>query len=402
VSIGIVSVTSFALVLVCSVMIGRALAAPLGLEQQGGTGGSTADPIRCWWTTDKQAVHVGERFTLALTCGVAETIPLTAVADQERLAPNAMQLPPFEVISGTRHQDVVARPSRFFQYEYTLRLLGEGFFGQDVEIPSLKVSYRIHSSSGSDADGRELTYVLPALPMRIMSLVPKTATDIQDASRRTFADMEARRFRATEESTAGAIFLTAAVILLLVAAVRVVGRYRERTLDVPRPLPPRVVLRGCLLGIRRLETAVMRDGWTPELTAGALAVFRVVGALAIQKPVAQAQVRRDGQTREGQLMLRSGFVRPKRWVVSAPTTAKAMAEAECNEDLTRGRGASQATVEKIQDTLRVFDAARYNRDGELNTTDLDAALERGLNGTRGLRFMSARAIRLRIWNSAQF
>src|SRR2546428_11685485 len=76
------------------------------------------DPIKCWWKTDKSAVEVGEQFTLTLTCGVIENRGTTAVAKTDQLDPGALHLEPFEVVSGTRHDDIQAPPWRYFHYEY--------------------------------------------------------------------------------------------------------------------------------------------------------------------------------------------------------------------------------------------------------------------------------------------
>jgi hypothetical protein len=103
-------------------------------------------PIRCWWRTDTTHVRIGERFTLTLTCAVIETSSITVVASTNGLDPGAVQLTPFDVVGGTRHDDIVASPWRYFQYDYRVRLLSDGFFGQDVQIPSLPVTYNIQSS----------------------------------------------------------------------------------------------------------------------------------------------------------------------------------------------------------------------------------------------------------------
>src|SRR5918996_3555918 len=155
-----------------------------------------SDPIRCWWKTDKTAIRVGERFRLVLTCGVIETTGITVVPAVNQLEPGAISLTPFEAVSGVRREDVVAPPWRYLQYEYTMRLLSEGFFGQDVNVPSLTVTYNLQSSGGG-VEGRDQTYMLPPLPMRVLSVVPRTAADIRDASGQTFADVESRRFRST-------------------------------------------------------------------------------------------------------------------------------------------------------------------------------------------------------------
>src|SRR6185436_4310781 len=58
---------------------------------------------------------------------------------------------------------------------YSVRLLSEGFFGQDIAIPSLNVTYNIQAAAGNGAQGRDQTYVLPPLPVRVAMLVPKDA-----------------------------------------------------------------------------------------------------------------------------------------------------------------------------------------------------------------------------------
>src|SRR5438093_13628956 len=76
--------------------------------------GGESDPIDCWWRTDRSAVHVGEHFTLTLTCGVMDTSEARVAADRDRLDPAALDLTPFEIIGGTRHDDIEAPPRRYF------------------------------------------------------------------------------------------------------------------------------------------------------------------------------------------------------------------------------------------------------------------------------------------------
>jgi len=373
------------IVLACGAWLGTRVdaQAPAGAP---GAGDVELDPIKCWWRTDKDAVHIGEQFTLVLTCGVVETSRIKILPDLSQLEPTVVQLTPFEVLGGTRHKDIQAPPWRYFQYEYTLRLLGDTFFGQDIDIPLIKVTYKVESVSSGGTQGRDQTYALPALPMRIMSLVPKRATDIKDASPRTFADIEARLFRATGELVAAAIFFGFAVVLVGLALVRIVGHYGQRAAAVARPLPLGTVLGGCLRGIGRLKSDVAREGWTPELAGRALTVFRIAGAVALGRPVAQTLVDIDVPGREGQLVLRKGILRPRRALVSAPTRANATARPLANAN---GKGPgprTQAMLEDIRASLHVFNAVRYSRNGHVDTTALDAALDNGATAIRRLRF----------------
>src|SRR5687767_5100648 len=184
-----------------------------------GPGEVATDPIRCCWRTDRSAIRVGERFIVTLTCGVIETGSITVVPNATQLDPGAVGLTPYEVVTGRRHEDVIAPPWRYLQFEYEARLLGDGFFGQDVNIPALTVTYNVQQGN-SGPQGRDQRYTLPALPMRVLSLVPRAAADIRDSSRETFAAIEAHRFRATAIFVAAGIVFAFAALLVLFGVVR--------------------------------------------------------------------------------------------------------------------------------------------------------------------------------------
>ena len=132
----------------------------------------------------------------------------------------------------------------------------------------LTVTYNL-KSAGADSTGRDQTYVLPALPMRILSLVPKAAGDIRDASSMTFADIESRRYsahrgarrRVGSRSSFAAVFAVLALVLRVRAAL-------PRDARRPRRKPvPAVVGAG-----RRAPTAlrdVQRDASRGRVVAGA-------------------------------------------------------------------------------------------------------------------------------------
>jgi hypothetical protein len=343
-----------------------------------------SDPIKCWWKTQKSAIRIGERFGLTITCGVIETEQIRVVADQTSLDPAAIELAPFEVIGGIRHRDVVSPPWRYFQYSYTLRLLDDEYFGRDLNVPPIQLTYNVQSSGGGGARGLTQAYGLPALSMRILSLVPLSASDISDASSESFADMEARTFRASSELAAAAIFFAFAFVLAVLGAVRFVGKYRTRTPVEARPLAAGTVLRGCVRMAGELHTEVSGSGWTPELIGRALAILRVAGAVAVGRPVAQALVDTGVREREGQVAVRLGLLRSRRAMISASTTAANLAGTPA-----KGRSRQAAAVgpalEDIQDSIRVFSAVRYRPDARFDTTALDEALERALNAIRRLR-----------------
>lgn len=342
-----------------------------------------SDPITCWWKTDKEAVRVGEPFTLALTCGIMETSTVRVAVDPGRLDPTALDMTPFEVLGGTRLQDIAAPPWRYFQYSYTLRLLGEEFFGRDVDIPALPLTYRVQPASGDAEQGRDQLYLLPALPVRALSVVPVTATDIRDAPADTFADIESRRWHATLEFTAAAILLAFAAVLVGAAAAGVVGRARAGQPAAAPPLPVQAVLRTCEREAQRVRSATS-SGWTPELIERVLTAFRIAGAVALGRGVAERRVERRERPREGQLAVEVGLWRPQRRLVSAPTTAAAIAARLA------GNGEAPAThhretLEDIAAPLHVFGAAYYGRGVALDTEALDSALDQGMRALHHLR-----------------
>jgi hypothetical protein len=340
------------------------------------------DPITCWWKTDTNAVHVGEHFTLTLTCGLADTGRVTAVPDVKSLEPTTVQVAPFEVVRGVRHQDIHIQesPWRYLQYEYTLRLLGEGYFGRDVDIPSMNVTYNIRSPGG-ETQGRDQVYALPALPMRVISLAPVKATDIRDTPRDSFADIEARRFRATAEFIAAGVFFGFAVLLLGFAVARLANRYRQQAPVAARPIRSRAVLAGCLRALGRLKSNVAHTGWTPELAARALAVVRIAAAVALGRPVAQTLVDINVPRQDGQIVLRKGMLR--RALISAPTTEDSFAAPPATGNGPGPR--ARAMIEQLRESLQTFSAACYGRADHLDTTALDSALDNGMRAIQRLR-----------------
>ena len=108
-------------------------------------------------------------------------------------------------------------------------------------------------------------------------------------------------------------------MLLGLALVRVVGRYRVRTPASERPLGLGAVLGGCLREAGRVKADAV-GGWTPELASRALTVLRIGGAVALDRPVAQTIVDAAVAPHAGQLALRKGFFGRRRSLVSNATT----------------------------------------------------------------------------------
>lgn len=307
-------------------------------------------------------MHVGERFTLTLTCALLDAADGRVVADRDRLDPAALDLTPFEIVGGTRHDDIEASPRRYFQYSYTLRLFGDEHFGRDVDIPSIPITYSIETSGATATRGREQLYILPALPVRMLSLVPVTATDIQDAASDTFGDIDRRTLRADGELTAAGVLFTLAAVLAGLAIVRVA---RPRLAAAEQGLlSPGEMLRGCLREATRVKTEAQRAGWTADLIGEALTVLRIAGTLTLGRSVAQQVVEGSVTARDGQLAIRKGALRARRVVISGAATS--------------------SSIDELNEGLRVFTAARYGRANDLDRARLDATLDSAIDAMRRL------------------
>jgi len=342
-----------------------------------------SDPIRCWWKADRTAVRVGERFGLVLTCAVIKAGPITVEPVLNQLEPGALSLTPFEVVSGgPKVDDVIVPPWRYIQREYVLRLLSDGFFGQDVAIPSLMVTYN-QMSAGTGQQGRDQTYILPALPMRVLSLVPKGAADIRDASGLTFASVESRRFRASVATMTAWISFAFAGVMALFALSRVVGLVRVSKTQAVKPLPATSLLRASLRVLAQVKEDTAGTGWTSELSRRAVAALRIAGATAVGKRVAQNLVAGSVPEREGQLTVSTGWPKRKTVLLSAATTP-ATITSELNNG-SRADTRTRSSAESIAQAIGVLSAAAYGRTSPSDNTTLDAALEDSTEAVRQLR-----------------
>jgi hypothetical protein len=315
------------------------------------------EPVTCWWRTTATSIRVGEPFIVILTCSLLQTEAARAIADESRLEPSVVQLPPFEVVGGTRARDLTTAGRRFVQFEYRLRTIAENVFASEVALPPLELTYRVESrvASGDSLAGRDRTYALPPLTIRVLSLVPDTADDIRDAPVTTFADIEQRQSYATAWRAAGGVLLTVGAIVLAVALAHAVRRRRASQLPSRRVLSDAAVLRGVQQELSSVRTEVRSSGWTSALAARALATVRIVAAYAARRPVAQ-RFTSDGLS-SGEVVVngRPGAI----WVVSS-----AVADVEDDE---------------LRDVLERLSMAQYGRntgfDGRLDET-LDVALRR--------------------------
>jgi hypothetical protein len=372
--------------LAIALVMGSASARAQATQQEAPvTGEVEADPIRCWRRTSTGSVRVGEPFSLVLTCAVIENDTTTVVADQSRLEASAVQLPPFEIIGGERGPDFRKAQRRFFQYQYTLRLISEDSFGADVKIPSTQIGYVVESrvANGETVRGRDQKYDLPEESVRVLSLVPADVADIRDPSYPTFASIDAQRFRARGWYVVGGVFFTAAALVVLVALLQLARRYRRGTDVRATLLSTGGVLRGVNRELTTVGLQVGRDGWTQELAGRAGAAVRVAASLALERRVSQTSAGADVNGHAGQLLVRGGWLRGKKVLVSGAATANAL-----DRELASARGSPphRLALERLKAALARFTAAQFGREQTLDDAAFSEAL---VDGRRALEHQRA-------------
>jgi hypothetical protein len=348
-------------------------------------------PIECWWKTDRSAVSVGEQFHLTLTCAVLATERVSVVVDETSLEPSALHLTPFEIVGGRRFRDILNAPRKFFQYEYTMRILGEEFFGREVPLPRLQITYRVQNSlqGGAALQGREAQYSLVPVPIRVLSLVPAGNVDIRDTPTDTFGDVETRLFRSNIFLiVAGVAFLAAGVMVVMLLA-RAAVRRRASTAARHRTVSSMTVLRSAIRELAAVRTESARAGWTGELAGRAAAAVRLAGAVALSRPVSQKEVDRETPPGEGQVAAPAGLatLRGKVTMLSAAVTPESAVSNGQSPGSTGGRvqGRDAELWRSISQALGVFTAARYTRNGTLDGTALDSALAESEDAVKRLR-----------------
>ncbi len=317
------------------------------------------DPVQCWWRTSTPSVRVGETFLIHLTCSALETEAATAVIDRTRLGSAAVQFPPFEVMGGSQSADHVTPGRRFMQYHYSLRLIAEDFFGSDIVIPAMTIGYRIESRVQPDAalQGREQEYEMPALTMRINSLVANDARHIREAAVPSLDDIAAREFRARMFRLVATILFALSGLMLALALLGWIRRQRVAHLGPVRDfLPARRVLASVRRELRDLHGQTRGVGWTPDALSRALAAARIAGGYLVGRPITQKEAT---EATSGELAVVRGLGR-RRVTVSAAASAHALGPHSRAADL--------------NDAIRTLTAARYGRTDSYDNAALDEAL----------------------------
>jgi hypothetical protein len=342
----------------------------------------TLDPIRCWWRTSAGAVATGEPFEASLTCAVQDDEAAAVAVDEMRLGALAIQLGAFEVLGGTHPADLRTATHRFFQYHYTLRVIDRDLIGKDATFPDLHVSYRVHSRAGGEAsEGRERTYLIPGQSIRVLSLVPGPASDIRDAAGRSFARVEALRFR-SRALQIGALGLAALGVIVLVPALLALGRHGRRGAKQETGLPSTSrVLASAARELSEVAGAA-RGGWTTDLAARAAAAIRLAAACALGRRVSH-RPETDARVAPGRLLVQTGLLRRQRAAASSAVTTASLRAAIDRLPLTTP-AESRETLERLHRALAAFTAALYRQSFEPEAA-LDDAVRSAQQTTARLR-----------------
>jgi hypothetical protein len=342
------------------------------------------DPLQCWWRTSSGAIRVGQTFQVVLTCAVLETEAATVVVDQTRLEPSVLQFPPFEVMGGAHGADLRTEDRHFFQYEYRLRLIAENMFGKDVQLPELKINYRVQSkvSQNTSLQGRDQAYMMPAASVRVLSLVPSDASDIRDSTTETFSDLDQRALRANLFVVVGTVLFVLAGLLAILALVRVFARFRKPATVTQRMIADSTILRGVSRELSALKRARNDTGWTTALAARALSAMRIIAAFAIDRKVGHMPAAIVGTVEDGRLIMNTGWPRTKRIAVSGSITPQVVGRAAAVAGTSAGR---QQLLTSLEQALQTLTAAGYGRSETLDDGALDQALETGVQALRNVR-----------------
>jgi hypothetical protein len=332
------------------------------------------EPIRCWRQTSAGAVSIGESFTVVVTCAVYEGDNAQVVPDESRLNVASIQLAPFEILGGSHPPDVHRGSRRFFQYDYQLRIISPDVAGHDVNVPPLTISYRIHSRVGAAAtlEGRDLSYVLPMMPIKILSLVPNDASDIRDASEASLAAVDSLRFRSSLFRVLTIVFGAFAAVMVVLAFVPLLRSRTAVEAAEPDHAPDRIVLAAVVADLDEVGKQANIEGWTDEVVARALADTRLVASAAMGTAFSQKLIASGAKTPDGRLRVQHGLIKSIATSVSSSATPDDLSRATVEGgDLSTTR---RQQLNGLQSAMTALTLALYRKERARDGAALDEAV----------------------------
>ena len=336
------------------------------------------EPIRCWRQSSSGAVTIGETFTVVLTCAVYEAENAQVIPDESRLGVASIQLAPFEILGGSHPPDVRRGSRRFFQYDYRLRIISPDAIGRDVNLPPLPISYRIHSRVGAAAtlEGRDLSYVMPMMPIKVLSLVPADADDIRDASEASLGAVESIRFRSSVFRVLTFTFAALAAVMAVLALVPLTRSSAARSGKQPNRLPDRAILASAAADLAQVQSRANREGWADDTVARALGSMRLIAAAAVGQAISQKPTPPNAAVPDGRLLVEHGLLRRSGITVSSAATADDIARARATT------GAFSTTrlqqLEGLQTGLSALTAALYRQAPARDAATIDDAVTQAI------------------------
>ena len=338
------------------------------------------EPIRCWRQSSAGAISVGETFTVVLTCAVFEAENAQVVPDESRLGVASIQMAPFEILGGAHPPDVHRGSRRFFQYDYQLRIIGPDAIGRDVNIPPLTISYRIHSRVGAAAtlEGRDLSYLMPMMPIKVLSLVPLDAADIRDASEASLGAVDSLRYRSSLFQVLAVTFGTLAAVMVVLALVPLARSSAKPTSAERGRVPDRAILARVAEDLTDIQSRVSAGGWTDDLVSRALQSMRLVAAAAIEQTISQRPLIAAATAPEGRLRVQHRALRSAIVSVSSPVTADEVARAR-SDQARQFSTTRQQQLEGLQTGLSTLDAALYRKDPARDAAALDDSIRHAIS-----------------------
>lgn len=341
------------------------------------------DPIRCWARTSSGAVRIGETFTVTLTCAVIETDLVQVVPDESKLGVAVMQMTPFEVAGGFHPADIKTNSRRFFQYDYNIRMINPDAIGTDVPIPLMQVTYRVNSriAGNQQMQGREMTYVLPPMWVKVLSVVPQDATDIRDTDDASFSRVEQISFRAGVLQIVATTLMVLGGVMTLLALISIARRAAKQAKGPQERLLSRPAL--MRLAVRELSSAQQEgiaSGWSDAALSRAAGALRLAAAGATDRVISQQVVESDVTASDGRFVV-SRLGRVKRTAVSAAVTG-----VDIDRALRRApEGSSRRQLlEELKQTMAALSAAQYSRPGA-DRNGVDTIVNKALELARQVR-----------------
>lgn len=339
------------------------------------------DPIRCWWRTSEGGVTVGQPFILTLTCAVLENDSVRVVPDESPLAVGTVQLAPFELVNGEHPTDLRSGQRRFFQYDYTIRVIDATAIDRDIKLPDLAIHYRVESRVQADSlEGRDRVYLLPPQSVHVVSMVPADATDIRDSSEVPFGALDSLRFRARAFNIAAIALAALGIVALIPAVMRgMFGARQVRAADATK-VSDRAILGGVAGELAAIQ-AEARGGWSPDLAARAATPLRIAAGYALSRPPRQRLLDGDASG-DGRLVVTRRGLKTRRVAVASPVTAQELTDALEKLPLTTPHE-RRTMLEDVRNALASVTRTTYA--AEPANADLDEAIAAGLRATEQLR-----------------